>query len=175
MLNLNCTILAAVVEQALVDASGHPRWISAIRRAFEEVDSNPWIERGELHGLTIGSPSSKLYSANGTCQCTAYEFGRPCWHRAAARLVRLHDEAIERQQQIVCQQPDNFCSVHEPCAEHADQAAAYLAQEGAAIAAAESAGLLTMPEGDTLDTDGMRVARKIAAARATARINELFA
>jgi hypothetical protein len=32
-----------------------------------------------------------------------------------------------------------------------------------------------MPEGDTLDTDGMRVARKVAAQRATAAINELFA
>jgi hypothetical protein len=96
----------------------------------------------------IGSPSGNVYSANGVCQCRAYENKIPCWHRAAARLVRLHDE---RQQQIVCQQPDNLCSVHEPCAEHAPAAAAYLQQ------------------------DAQRLARKIAAQRATALMNECFA
>jgi hypothetical protein len=77
----------------------------------------------------------------------AFEFKKPCWHRAAARLVRLHDERLSAAQ-----------------------------QEGEAIADAQQAGLITMPEGDTLDTAGMRIARKIAAARlATAQLNELFA
>jgi hypothetical protein len=94
MLNLDCTILSQVVSKALVDAVAHPRWVNAIRRAFEEIDSNPWIERNtEGHGLIIGSPSGTVYSANGVCQCQAFEHGHACWHRAAARLVRLHDEA----------------------------------------------------------------------------------
>jgi hypothetical protein len=92
MLNLNPTTLNAVVEQASHDAAQHPRWLQAIARAIVELSDNPWIERGELHGLVIGSPSGNVYSANGTCQCRAHEFGQPCWHRAAARLVRLHDE-----------------------------------------------------------------------------------
>jgi len=146
MLNLNSSTLNAVVEQACADAAAHGRWLVAIGRAVVELESNPWIERGELHGLIIASPSGNLYSANGTCQCAAHQYGRACWHRAAARLVRLHDER---------------------------EAAAQ--QEGTAIADAQRAGLVTMPEGDTLDTDGMRVARKIAAARATALLNELFA
>lgn len=150
MLNLNCHMLGQVVSKALADASGHPRWINAIRRAFEELDSNPYITRGELHGLVIGSPSGKLYSANGTCQCEAYSHGHACWHRAAARLVRLHDEREAAQQQIVCQQPDNLCEIHNPCPEHAAQAAAYLQQEA-------------------------RLNRTIAAARATAQLNDLFA
>lgn len=130
MLNLNCTILSAVVEKASHDAANHPRWLTAIGRAILELDSNPYLERTD-HGLLIGSPSGNVYAANGVCQCESFKFGRPCWHRAAARLVRLHDE--------------------------------------------REAGLMTMPEGDTLDTDGMRIARKIAAARATALVNELFA
>lgn len=147
MLNLDCTILSQVVSKALADAAGHPRWVNAIRRAFEEVDSNPWIERNPNgHGLIIGSPSGACYSANGECSCPAFAFGRACWHRAAARLVRLHDE-----RQTAVQ------------------------QEGQAIADAAQSGLVTMPEGDTLDTSGMRIARKIAAARATALVNELFA
>ncbi len=91
MLNLSITVLAAVVEQALRDAADHPRWVAAIRRAFEELDSNPYIERTD-HGLIIGSTSGKVYSANGICQCEAFQYGNACWHRAAARLVRLHDE-----------------------------------------------------------------------------------
>lgn len=93
MLNLDCNILSQVVCKALADAADHPRWINAINRAFQEIDSNPWIERGEHGGLLIGSPSGHVYAANGVCQCEAYAHGRACWHRAAARLVRLHDEA----------------------------------------------------------------------------------
>ena len=81
---------------------------------------------------------------------------------AAARLVRLHDEtqqhrelaaaarARQADEPIVCQQPDNLCELHNPCPEHAAQAAAYLQQEA-------------------------RLNRTIAAARATARLNDLFA
>jgi hypothetical protein len=91
VLNVNVTTFSAVVDQAMKDAAGHPRWLAAINRAVVEVLSNPWIERGD-HGLIIGSPSGKCYAANGICQCTAFEFKQPCWHRAAAKLVRLHDE-----------------------------------------------------------------------------------
>jgi hypothetical protein len=93
MLNLNSSTLAAVVDQALMDAAAHPRWAVAIGRAVVELVSNPYMERGD-HGLIIGLTSGKCYAANGTCQCTAFEFKNPCWHRAAARLVRLHDEQL---------------------------------------------------------------------------------
>jgi len=93
MLNLNSSTLAAVVDQARTSAADHPRWLTAIDRAVTELHVNPWLERGELHGVIIASPSGNLYAANGTCQCEAYRYGNPCWHRALARLVRLHDEA----------------------------------------------------------------------------------
>lgn len=91
MLTLDRSTLDQVIAKALLDAAAHPRWIMAIGRAAVELDSNPFIERGD-HGLIIGSPSGKCYAANGICQCTAFTYGNPCWHRAAARLVRLHDE-----------------------------------------------------------------------------------
>lgn len=91
MLNLNPTTLAAVVDQARTDAAQHPRWLTAIDSAVRELVSNPWIERAD-GDLLIASPSGSVYSANGVCQCDAYRFNNPCWHRAAARLVRLHDE-----------------------------------------------------------------------------------
>ena len=93
MLNLNPTTLNAVVEQACIDAAAHGRWLVAIGRAVLELEANPWIQRNaDGHGLLIGSPSGSVYSSNGTCQCRAYEFKQPCWHRAAARIVRLCDE-----------------------------------------------------------------------------------
>ena len=76
MLNLNPTTFAAVVDKARTDAAEHPRWLAAIDRAVVELVQNPWIERGELHGVMIASPSGNLYSANGTapplgwCACT---------------------------------------------------------------------------------------------------------
>ena len=94
MLNLDPTTLNAVVEQACRDAAQHGRWLVAIGRAAYELEVNPWIERGD-HGLLIGSASGNVYAANGVCQCRAFEFGQACWHRAAARLVRLHDAARE--------------------------------------------------------------------------------
>jgi len=130
-LNLNPITLQAVVTKALEDAAAHPRWVNAIRRAADELDSNPWIERGELHGLVIGSPSGRLYSANGTCQCEAYTYHLACWHRAAAKMVRRHDER--------------------------EAAAAQLADKVIEI------------------VDTTRIARKIAAQRATEALNELYA
>lgn len=92
MLNLNSQTLAAIVEKAAHDAAQHPRWLTAIGRAILELDSNPYLERNDHGGLIIGSPSGETYVSNGICQCKAFEFQIPCWHRAAARLVRLHDE-----------------------------------------------------------------------------------
>jgi hypothetical protein len=109
MLNLHASTLAAVVEQAKQDAAQHPRWLNAIARAARELTTNPYLERGEHSSLIIGSPSGRCYSSNGICQCTAYtglfdgrqvhQGGQACWHRAAARLVRLHDEARAAQQE----------------------------------------------------------------------------
>lgn len=93
MLNLNTSILAQVVDQALIDAAAHPRWVMAIGRAVVELNTNPYIERQDNH-LLIGSPSGAVYAANGVCQCAAYAHSQPCWHRAAARLIRLHDEKL---------------------------------------------------------------------------------
>jgi hypothetical protein len=92
MLNLNSSTLQAVADKALVDAAASPRWVAAIERALIELDSNPFLERAEHGGLIIGSPSGACYSSNGVCQCPSYSFGHACWHRAAARLVRLCDE-----------------------------------------------------------------------------------
>ena len=93
MLNLNQETLNAVVEEACRSAAAHGRWLIAIGRAAYELEVNPYVERNPNgHGLIIGSTSGECYSANGTCTCVAFKYGQPCYHRAMARLVRLHDE-----------------------------------------------------------------------------------
>jgi hypothetical protein len=163
MLNLNGNTLAAVAEQACRDAAQHGRWLVAIGRALVELESNPWIERGELHGLIIASPTSgNLYSANGTCQCAAHQYGRACWHRAAARLVRLHDE--REAASAYTQAAD--AGLFGPAASAEDYS--YLIDDD------RGPFPLNLPDDDQVE-ESNRLARKIAAARATALVNELFA
>jgi hypothetical protein len=165
MLDMNPITLSAVVDQALQDAAQHPRWVNAINRAVAELVSNPYIERQQGHsGLLIGSPSGNAYASNGICGCTAYTGidantgrrlhlgGQPCWHRAAARLVRLHDERGARIGRLVA---ETGCSAR-----------------AAAAAVAETEKQIAEPG---------RVASQIAAAkraayeRAVAELDECFA
>ena len=92
MLDLNSNTLAAVVSNAKHLAHANARWLAAIDRAAAELASNPYIERQADGGLLIGSPSGNVYSTSAGCNCAASSFGRPCWHRAAARLVARYDE-----------------------------------------------------------------------------------
>jgi hypothetical protein len=83
------------VEQTVTDAQTKTRWINAIAKATVEIEENgdfmTWME--EDKSLLIWSQkSNNIYAANGVCQCRAFEQGAPCFHRAAARLVRLYME-----------------------------------------------------------------------------------
>lgn len=92
MLNLDDSTLAAVISSAKHMAHADARWLAAIDRAGAELAQNPYIERQADGGLLIGSPSGAVYSTSERCRCTAAHYGRPCWHRAAARLVERHDQ-----------------------------------------------------------------------------------
>lgn len=68
------------------------RWIKAIDKAEQALSDHP--DRFSWNGerLLIWSDSGKFYEANGTCQCPAHGRGIPCWHMAAARLVKRYFE-----------------------------------------------------------------------------------
>ncbi len=85
----------AKIELTVTDAGTKKRWINAIAKATAEIEENgvfmTWQD--EDKSLLIWSQrSNNIYSANGVCQCRAFEQGSPCFHRAAARLVRLYME-----------------------------------------------------------------------------------
>ncbi len=83
------------IELTVTDAQTKKRWINAIAKAVAEIEQNgvfmTWQEKD--NSLLIWSQkSNNIYTANGVCQCRAFEQGSPCFHRAAARLVSLYIE-----------------------------------------------------------------------------------
>jgi hypothetical protein len=83
------------VELTVTDTQTKARWIRAIAKAVAEVEQNgdfmTWMD--DSQSLLIWSQkSNQIYSSNGVCQCRAFEQGAPCFHRAAARIVRLYME-----------------------------------------------------------------------------------
>ncbi len=86
----------AKVELTVTDAKDKKRWVNSISKAAVEIEQNgvfmTWLE--ESHALLIWSQrSNNIYTANGSCQCRAFAQKTPCFHRTAARLVRLYLEA----------------------------------------------------------------------------------
>jgi len=91
MQNINAERMNEVIQEAF-DRTDSLRWQVAITKAKQEIEENPYIHP-DGDALLILSPSGEIYSANGACQCKAFSHGQPCWHRAAARLVRRYMEA----------------------------------------------------------------------------------
>ncbi|MCA1622540.1 MAG: SWIM zinc finger family protein [Acidobacteria bacterium] len=85
----------AKVELTVTDNQTKARWINAISKAAAQIEENgvfmTW--QSETKSLLIWSQeSNEIYSSNGVCSCPAFKRGFACWHRAAARLVRLYNE-----------------------------------------------------------------------------------
>jgi hypothetical protein len=92
MLNIDTERMDAITQEAFDKAQGSRRWQTAIAKAKEQIAENPFLHF-DGNALLILSPSNEIYTANGACQCKAYQKGFPCWHRAAARLVKRYSEA----------------------------------------------------------------------------------
>jgi hypothetical protein len=91
MVNINQDRLQQVAQEAFNRVSGNPRWETAIVKAKQQLESNPYMHF-DGQSLLILSPSGEIYTANCSCQCKAYRNGQPCWHRAAARLIERYNE-----------------------------------------------------------------------------------
>jgi hypothetical protein len=91
MQNLDQDRMQQVAQDAFNKVSGNRRWETAIAKAKVQLESNPYIHF-DGQSLLILSPSGEIYTTNGTCQCKAFSKGQPCWHRAAARLVKRYSE-----------------------------------------------------------------------------------
>jgi hypothetical protein len=88
----------AKVELTVTDAQNKKRWFNAITKAVIEIEENGAFmtyDAKDNYLVIWSQKSNEVYSANGVCQCKAFERGFACWHRAAARLVRLYLELPE--------------------------------------------------------------------------------
>ena len=98
---INRETLAEVAAESIAkinpEAKDAKRWINAIAKATVEMENNPFMTfEPETHSLLILSDrSGQIYTANGTCQCTAFNQGYPCYHRAAARLIMRYVEKVQ--------------------------------------------------------------------------------
>ena len=88
----------AVLTTALTKVENNSRWTKAINKAVIEIEANGEFmtyDEAENYLLIWSQGSNEIYSANGVCQCKAFEQGFPCFHRAAARLIRNYMELPE--------------------------------------------------------------------------------
>lgn len=89
MVDIDQSRMQQVAQAAFDKVPYSPRWQTAIVKAKQQLEENPYIHFDGCV-LLILSPSGEIYSANSACQCKAYRSGQPCWHRAAARLVERY-------------------------------------------------------------------------------------
>lgn len=120
-MTLNQIILETVTETAKAKAAKQAAWVRAIEKAAEQLISNPYISETE-NGLLILSYSSETYHANGACGCKAYANGKPCWHRAAAKLVKRYREAEAAQAAAPAPKPEQPAPVMVERIHHKDGA-----------------------------------------------------
>lgn len=93
-----------IVKEALAKSANYSRWQNAINKAVVQMELNgefmTW--QPETKSLLIWSQeSSDIHAANGVCDCRAFERNYPCWHRAAARLVRIYLESVEAEKEEI--------------------------------------------------------------------------
>ena len=86
--NCICTICTEAAE--------HRAWITAINRAALNLEACPWAFDGETLRIASATTRGTRYTINayGFCECKAAQDGRPCWHRAAWRLLRKAAEMV---------------------------------------------------------------------------------
>ncbi|HSH79780.1 MAG TPA: hypothetical protein VLA19_14745 [Herpetosiphonaceae bacterium] len=86
--------VALALRAARTEAAEHQAWINAINRAAVNLEACSWAFDGEI--LRIASASCNLrYTVDARgCECKAGLAGKPCWHRAAWRLLRKAAEMV---------------------------------------------------------------------------------
>lgn len=90
-MQINLSILEAVVTDAKAKAAGNQRWLNAIDRAMEELITNPYVDYRDGVLLVLSPTSGTIYEVTeGICFCAAFWAGKPCKHRAQKRLIERY-------------------------------------------------------------------------------------
>ena len=87
--------VAAALTAARTEAAEHRAWMNAINRAALNLEACPWAFDGETLRIASATTRGTRYTVSPEgCECKAAQDGRPCWHRAAWRLLRKATEML---------------------------------------------------------------------------------
>ena len=94
---VNRQTVAAALRQARIDAAEHAAWINAINKAALELEASSWAFDGDTLRIASRTIKGTRYTVNalGFCECKAAKESRPCWHRAAWRVLRKAAEMVQ--------------------------------------------------------------------------------
>ena len=88
--------VAAALAAARTEAAEHRLWITAINRAALNLAACPWAFDGDTLRIASATTKGTRYTVSPEgCECKAAQDGRPCWHRAAWRLLRKAAELVK--------------------------------------------------------------------------------
>lgn len=80
--------VASAIRQARIQAAEHRAWINAINKAAINLEVCRWAFDGDNLRIQSATTSNTYYTVTvHECPCKAGQAGRPCWHRAAVRLL----------------------------------------------------------------------------------------
>ncbi len=80
--------VAAALQAARVECEQYQAWLNALNKAALNLEACSWQFDGEVLRIASASSSSTRYTVTPQgCGCKAHQAGRPCWHRAARRLL----------------------------------------------------------------------------------------
>jgi hypothetical protein len=66
----------------------HPERLGALSRAHAAIVEGHVVDTGDGNGKVLSRNGHTWYTTNGTCACTAAEFGKPCRHLQAWKLYQ---------------------------------------------------------------------------------------
>ncbi len=84
---VNRQTVAATLGEARIQAAEHQQWINAINQVAVELEASRWVFDGEVLRVASRTSNGRYTVDSHGCECKAAQAGRPCWHRAAWRLL----------------------------------------------------------------------------------------
>ncbi len=80
--------VAAALAAARAECAPYTAWLNAVNRAALNLEACPWQFDDEILVIASATTQGTRYTVTPEgCQCKAHRDGRPCWHRAARRLL----------------------------------------------------------------------------------------
>ena len=94
---VNRPAVGAALAQARIACANQPRWLNAVNRAALNLEACRWQFDGDVLRIESASVPGTRHTVDAHgCDCKAAQAGRPCWHRAARRLLVKAAEMTQR-------------------------------------------------------------------------------